>query len=64
MIEPKRNYMRKDLEDWNAYWNAVNSQEYPEIEGPNFVYADEFPIRSVTALRVAILEPKTVPAIC
>lgn len=63
MIESKRKYAQKDLEDWNQYWNAVNTQEYPPIESPDFKYCSEFPIRSVTALRVALLEPKTVACI-
>lgn len=64
MIPAKREYAAQDLKDWVEWWRAVNAQEYPPIEGPEFVYPDEFPIRSVTALRVALLEPKTIPAIC
>lgn len=39
------------------------TQEYPPIEGPHLQWPSEFPIRSVTSLRIALLEPKTVPAI-
>ncbi|SCV70047.1 BQ2448_1441 [Microbotryum intermedium] len=63
MSEARRNYNMQDLQDWNRYWTAVNAQEYPPIDGPSMVWPDEFPIRSVTALRVALLEPKTIPAL-
>lgn len=62
-IPAKVQYAKQDLQDWNTYWSAVNSQEYPPIDPPNFQYCDEFPIRSVTALRVALLEPLAVAAI-
>lgn len=63
LIPAKQKYASQDILDWVRYWSAVNKQEYPPIEGPNFRWPDEFPIRSVTALRVAILDPSTIPAI-
>jgi 2-hydroxychromene-2-carboxylate isomerase len=63
LSEAKRQYNAQDLMDWSAYWDGCNAKEYPPIEGPHLRWPDEFPIRSVTALRVAIIEPKTVPAI-
>ncbi|KAK4048212.1 hypothetical protein OIV83_004917 [Microbotryomycetes sp. JL201] len=61
--EARRKYTRQDMEDWSSYWDLVNAQEYPPIEGAHLQWPDEFPIRSVTALRVALLEEKVVPAI-
>lgn len=63
LSEAKRRYNAQDLMDWSAYWDGCNAKEYPPIEGPHLRWPDEFPIRSVTALRVAIIEPKTVPAV-
>ena len=57
-------YGRQDLMQWSAYTSAVNSQEYPKIPEVNLRWPEQFPIRSVTALRVAILEPKVVDVIC
>lgn len=37
--------------------------QYPPIEGPHLKWNSAFPLRSVTALRVALLDLKTVPAI-
>lgn len=61
--EARRKYTMQDIQDWSWFWDGVNAQEYPPIEGPHLRWPDEFPIRSVTALRVALLEIKTVPAI-
>ncbi|SCZ90306.1 BZ3500_MvSof-1268-A1-R1_Chr9g10785 [Microbotryum saponariae] len=63
MSEARRKYKMQDLQDWNRYWTAVNAQEYPPIDGPSMAWPDEFPIRSVTALRVALLERKTIPCL-
>lgn len=63
LSEAKRAYNAQDLMDWSAYWDGVNAKEYPPIEGPHLRWPDEFPIRSVTALRVALIDPKVVPAI-
>ncbi|KAL8277401.1 hypothetical protein RQP46_010241 [Phenoliferia psychrophenolica] len=63
MPEAKKTYILQDQQVWAKYWNAINAQEYPPLDPVGFQWPDEFPIKSVTALRVAILEPKTVPAI-
>ena len=44
--------MAKDLEDWSKWWNIP------------LLWPSTFPIRTVTALRVAIVEPKTIPLLC
>ncbi|KAK4700647.1 hypothetical protein P7C70_g5596, partial [Phenoliferia sp. Uapishka_3] len=63
MPEVKRKYVLQDQRDWTKYWNAVNAQESPPDEPVELNWPDTFPIRSPTALRVAILEPNTVPAV-
>ncbi|KAM0750379.1 thioredoxin-like protein [Meredithblackwellia eburnea MCA 4105] len=60
MPEEKQRYARQDQEDWVRYWSAVNAQEHPPLPPVKLEWPDEFPIRSVTALRVALLEPKTI----
>ncbi|KAI9317370.1 thioredoxin-like protein [Zopfochytrium polystomum] len=61
----KREYGARDMDEWCSYWNAVDAAESSRLGkaagsgGINLRFPDEFPIRSVTALRVAILEPKT-----
>ncbi|KAH8726424.1 DSBA-like thioredoxin domain-containing protein [Phaeosphaeriaceae sp. PMI808] len=54
-------WSRQDHADWVAYWNAVNVQEGRTDKNIDFHWADVFPIRTPTVLRVAIAEPKTVP---
>ena len=49
MTDTKRKYMLKDLHDWAAYW------------GVPFMFPDCFPLRTVTALRLAIIEPTLTP---
>ena len=51
MTDAKRKYMLKDLHDWASYW------EVP------FHFPDHFPLRTVTALRLAIIEPHLTPAL-
>ncbi|KAF2821588.1 thioredoxin-like protein [Ophiobolus disseminans] len=53
-------WSRQDHADWTAWWNAVNVQEGKNDNGIEFHWADVFPIRTPTVLRVAIVEPKTV----
>jgi 2-hydroxychromene-2-carboxylate isomerase len=57
-------WSRQDHADWTAYWNAVNTQEGRPDKNIDFHWADQFPIRTPTVLRVAIVEPKTVPLLC
>jgi 2-hydroxychromene-2-carboxylate isomerase len=60
----KARWSRQDHADWTAYWNAVNTQEGLPDKEIEFHWADVFPIRTPTVLRVAIVEPKTVPLLC
>ena len=46
MTKPKQKYMSKDLQDWAKYW------------GVPFVFPKSFPLRTVKALRLALIEPK------
>lgn len=49
MTDAKRKYMLKDLHDWAAYWEAP------------FCFPKSFPLRTVTALRLAIIDPSLTP---
>jgi len=49
--EARRAYTLRDLTDWAKWWNVP------------FKFNPHFPMRTVTAGRVAILEPKTTPDI-
>jgi 2-hydroxychromene-2-carboxylate isomerase len=60
----KAAWSRQDHADWTAYWNAVNTSEGGADKSIAFHWADVFPIRTPTVLRVAIVEPKTVPLLC
>lgn len=54
-------WSRQDHADWTAYWNAVNVSEGGKNPMIAFRWAEVFPIRTPTVLRVALVEPKTVP---
>lgn len=60
----KAAWSRQDHADWTAYWNAVNISEGGMDMPISFHWADIFPIRTPTVLRVAIVEPRTVPLLC
>jgi 2-hydroxychromene-2-carboxylate isomerase len=60
----KAAWSRQDHADWTSYWNAVNISEGGLDNKIAFHWADVFPIRTPTVLRVAIVEPKTVPLLC
>lgn len=64
MSATKAAWSRQDHADWTAYWNAVNISEGGAEKSIAFHWADVFPIRTPTVLRVAIVEPKTVPLLC
>jgi 2-hydroxychromene-2-carboxylate isomerase len=49
LIEPKRNYQSLDMKDWCDWW------------GIQLNWPSTFPIRSVLALRLAIVEPQLIP---
>ncbi|GAA96993.1 hypothetical protein E5Q_03668 [Mixia osmundae IAM 14324] len=59
----KAAYMRQDLQDWAEYWSACSAQTYPPLPPVKLAWPDEFPIRSVIALRVALLEPAVIDCI-
>lgn len=51
MSEPRRRYFARDLDDWARLW------------GVPFRFPDTFPLRTVLALRVALVEPATTRAL-
>ncbi|MEM9456323.1 MAG: 2-hydroxychromene-2-carboxylate isomerase [Myxococcota bacterium] len=51
MNAAKRDYTRRDLDDWAQHW------------GVPFGFPETFPLRSVLPLRVALVEPAATPAI-
>lgn len=51
MNEVRRRYIARDLADWAALW------------GVPFRFPDTFPLRTVTALRVALAAPEVTPAV-
>lgn len=60
----KRAYSGRDQADWIRHWNAINSQNGSSEKNIDFRFTEHFPIRSPELLRVAMVEPKTIPAIC
>jgi 2-hydroxychromene-2-carboxylate isomerase len=62
--EAKRNYSQADHRDWVNWWNAVNVQEGKKDKEIAFYWADVFPIRTPTVLRVGIVEPGAVDVLC
>jgi hypothetical protein len=68
MSDNKRKYLMEDMHSWTRLWRAVMKQagfdahEIDEIVQLN--WPDIFPIKSVAALRIAILEPATIDCIC
>lgn len=56
-------WSRQDHVDWTKYWNAVNLQERSPDKNIDFHWADIFPIRTPTVLRVAMVEPSAAPAL-
>lgn len=60
----KREYMSKDHGDWVRFWNAVNAQTGGKDKEIEFYWADNFPIRTPSLLRVAMVEPATVSVLC
>lgn len=60
----KAAWSRQDHADWTAYWNAVNASQGSKDKEIDFHWADAFPIRTPTVLRVVIVEPTTVAVLC
>ena len=55
-------WSRQDHADWTEYWNAISRQDGGrEVK---FYWADIFPIRTPTVLRVALVEPDTTNLLC
>ena len=52
LIEAKKNYAMKDMQDWLQWYNI-------QLNWPS-----TFPIRTVLPLRVAIVEPTLISALC
>ncbi|KAG9193685.1 hypothetical protein G6011_03720 [Alternaria panax] len=50
-------WTRQDHADWAEYWNAVSTQDGGRKV--KFFWADIFPIRTPTVLRVALVKPET-----
>lgn len=57
-------WSKQDHADWTKYWNAVNVQDGNRDENIDFYWADQFPIRTPTVLRVALVDPTLVPLLC
>jgi hypothetical protein len=57
-------WSRQDHADWTRYWNEVNVQEGNPDANIDFHWADQFPIRTPTLLRCAIVNPTVVPLLC
>ncbi|ORY37269.1 thioredoxin-like protein [Rhizoclosmatium globosum] len=56
----KQRYGGKDMQDWIHHWNALPLEHTSQPPHPTtLLWPDRFPIRSVTASRVAILYPET-----
>ena len=64
MSPQKRAYSGKDQNDWLRHWNALNAQTGHQDEEITLRFPDQFPIRSPTLLRVAMVEPSTIPVMC
>jgi 2-hydroxychromene-2-carboxylate isomerase len=60
----KANWSTRDHEDWVRWWNAVNVQEGGKDKAIDFHWAEVFPIRTPTVLRVGIVEPDAAPLLC
>lgn len=57
-------WSRQDHADWTKWWNSVDIQEGHKDGQIKFHWADNFPIRTPTVLRVALVEPQTVKTLC
>jgi hypothetical protein len=64
MSPQKLAYTRQDQADWVRHWNAISSQQEGSEKPIELRFPDIFPIRSPTLLRIAMVEPKTIPVLC
>jgi 2-hydroxychromene-2-carboxylate isomerase len=60
----KAAWSRQDHGDWTEWWNAISTQEGGKDKMIGFNWAEVFPIRTPTVLRVGIVEPRTVSLLC
>lgn len=60
----KAAWTSQDIVDWTRWWNAVNVQEGGRDGKFGFYWADVFPIRSPTLLRVGLVEPRVTKVLC
>jgi hypothetical protein len=60
----KRAYNDRDQGDWIRHWNALNVQAGSLEKEITLRFPDQFPIRSPTLLRVAIVDARTIPVMC
>jgi 2-hydroxychromene-2-carboxylate isomerase len=58
--EQKREYSQWDHTCWTRWWNAINIQEGNPDKNIDFYWADIFPIRTPTVLRVVLVKPDLV----
>jgi 2-hydroxychromene-2-carboxylate isomerase len=52
----KRKYFFSETKDWVTWWQHYNGESKPEP----FVFAGTFPIRTVNAQRIILIDPRTV----
>jgi hypothetical protein len=65
MAPIKREYNARDMQDWNDYYNQLPlSNGRPYTRKCNLNFASVFPIRTVLACRVALVNMETSDAIC
>lgn len=60
----KRKYTQLDHSDWCRWWNAINDQNARPDKNIDFYWADNFPIRTPTVLRVVLAESGLVDVLC
>jgi 2-hydroxychromene-2-carboxylate isomerase len=60
----KLKWVQQDHADWVTWWSAVALSSGRKDGQVEFQWANVFPIRTPEVLRVAIVEPKTIPVLC
>lgn len=68
MSDSLRRIQLQDLQNWTSFWKAVMKQSGMDSvkvdKAMQVNWPDKFPIRSIVALRVGLLEPATTDCIC
>ncbi|OAL29835.1 hypothetical protein AYO20_09028 [Fonsecaea nubica] len=59
--QAKRDIMHKDMGDWIRHWNSINQQRGSHDKPVEMHWPTQFPIRTPTALRCAIVDPNLTP---